>query len=287
MLWRPSLARSQKEIMSSADTVRYSSVAGLEGLDVMSARWVKHSFRPHVHDFYAVSLNYGGSGAFHYRGVLREAVPWTCNLIEPGESHTGQAMTEDGWSYRNLYLGSSLMESLLQAADWRGAHNVRFKSPLVKDGVLARRLANFFTSTDESASLLRSESELLSVMARLTTVHLAQGQCLSQVGTEHKAVRRVREWLDNHSEQNVSLRFLAGLADLSPYYLVRAFHKQVGVPPHQYQTNIRVLRARRLLRSGTPISEVAITSGFCDQSHLNRCFKSTLGTTPGRYVNGS
>jgi len=101
--------RARTEIMSSADTVRYSSVAGLEGLEVMSARWVKHSFRPHAQDFYAVSLNYRGSGAFHYRGVLRDAAPWTCNLIEPGELHSGQAMTEEGWSCRNLYLGSSLM----------------------------------------------------------------------------------------------------------------------------------------------------------------------------------
>jgi AraC-like DNA-binding protein len=77
---------------------------------------------------------------------------------------------------------------------------------------------------------------------------------------------------------------LADIAGLSAYYLVRVFHKYVGMPPHQYQKNVRVLKARKLLASGAAISEVAYRTGFCDQSHLNRCFKTTLGVTPGKYV---
>jgi len=97
-------------------------------------------------------------------------------------------------------------------------------------------------------------------------------------------VRRIREWLDTHPEQNVSVHSLADIAGLSPYYLVRVFHKHVGMPPHQYQKNVRVLKARKLLASGAAISEVAYRAGFYDQSHLNRCFKTALGVTPGKYA---
>jgi AraC-like DNA-binding protein len=58
----------------------------------------------------------------------------------------------------------------------------------------------------------------------------------------------------------------------------------VGVPPHRYQTIVRVNRARKLLAEGAALSDVAYLTGFCDQSHLNRCFKKVLGLTPGRYV---
>jgi AraC-like DNA-binding protein len=266
------------------DFAQYLRVTGLEGLEVMSARWVEHSFVPHMHDFYAVSLNYGGRGLFHCRHALRDAVPGTCNLIAPGELHTGHATSGDGWIYRNLYIDAHLMTAHLHDLDWQNPPEVKFKLPLVNDDVLAGRLAFAFASLKEANSLLQNESLLLSVVARLATDHFAQRQSLREPGREPAAVRRIREWLDAHPEQNVSVHSLADIAGLSPYYLVRVFHKYVGVPPHQYQKNVRVLKARKLLAAGETISEVAYRAGFCDQSHLNRCFKTTLGVTPGQYA---
>ena len=76
--------------MKTRDFVQYSHCFGLHGLEAMSARWVEHSFAPHMHDRYAVSLNYGGRGAFDCRNELRDAAPGSCSLIAPGEVHTGQ-----------------------------------------------------------------------------------------------------------------------------------------------------------------------------------------------------
>jgi AraC-like DNA-binding protein len=270
--------------MKPRDFAQCSTVLGLDGLEIMSACWVEHSFAPHIHDFYAVSLNYGGRGAFHCRHVLRDAAPGTCNLIEPGELHTGHATSADGWIYRNLYVETPLMTTLLRGLDWQRPLEARFKLSLVNDPVLAGRLAHAFASLNDSNSLLQNESLLLSVVARLATDHFVPGQPLRGPGREPAAVRRIREWLDAHSEQNVSVHSLADIAGLSPYYLVRVFHEHVGIPPHQYQKNIRVLKARKLLGSGAAISEVAYLAGFCDQSHLNRCFKTVLGVTPGKYA---
>jgi hypothetical protein len=75
--------------MGPTDFAQYSTVSGLDGLEIISARWVEHSFTPHIHDFYAVSLNYAGRGAFHW--ALRDAVPGMCNLIAPGESEQRRA----------------------------------------------------------------------------------------------------------------------------------------------------------------------------------------------------
>jgi AraC-like DNA-binding protein len=176
------------------------------------------------------------------------------------------------------------MARLLHDVEWRGPLDVRFKSSLVRDQVLAARLARLFASLIESSSLLQNESVLLSVVARLATNHFAPGHALGAARREHAAVARAKEWLDANFAQNVTIRELANLAGLSPYYLVRAFHKQMGLPPHRYQTNVRVNRARKLLMSGASPSEVAYDTGFCDQSHLTRCFKRTLGVTPGSYV---
>jgi len=250
----------------------------------MSARWVEHSFTPHIHDFYAVSLNYAGRGAFHCRRALRDAVPGMCNLIAPGELHTGFSTSEYGWTYRNLHFEARLLMKLLDGLDWQKSMDIRFRSPVVNDTVLSTRLARVFTNLSASNGLLHNESLLLSVASRLATNHFVPGQALREPGHEPAAVRRIRDWLDAHPEQNVSVHALSDIAGLSPYYLVRVFHKHVGIPPHQYQKNLRVLKARKLLARGTAISEVAYLAGFCDQSHLNRCFKTTLGVTPGNYA---
>jgi AraC-like protein len=103
--------------MNSGDFAQYSRISGIDGLEVMSARWIQHSFAPHMHDFYAASLNYAGGGAFHCRQALRDASPGTCNLIGPGELHTGHPTSSKGWIYRNLYIDTQLMTALLQGLD--------------------------------------------------------------------------------------------------------------------------------------------------------------------------
>lgn len=273
--------------MRASDFAQCVRVAGFEGLEIMSARWVEHSFAPHMHDFYAVSLNVAGQGAFHCRGALRDATPGTCNLIAPGELHTGYATSGEGWTYRNLYIEMPLMATFLRSLDGQNPTGVRFKFPLANDPILAASLADVFTSLNEPNSLLQNESLLLSVVARLATAHFAPRQFVREPGSEHGAVRQIREWLEAYPGQNVSVHTLAEIAGLSPYYLVRVFSKHVGMPPHQYQTNLRVLRARKLLISGATVAEVAYSSGFCDQSHLNRCFKRMLGLTPGKYATAS
>jgi AraC-like DNA-binding protein len=58
----------------------------------------------------------------------------------------------------------------------------------------------------------------------------------------------------------------------------------VGVPPHAYQIQLRIARARHLLALGMPPSAVAAEVGFHDQSHFIRHFKRVLHVTPGEFA---
>jgi AraC-like DNA-binding protein len=100
-------------------------------------------------------------------------------------------------------------------------------------------------------------------------------------------VKRVREHLTESYAENVSLRQLARLVQLSPFHLSRVFCQQVGMPPHAYQTQVRVARAKTLIRQGHSISQVATLTGFADQSHLTRHFKRLVLLTPGQYLQNS
>jgi AraC-like DNA-binding protein len=100
-------------------------------------------------------------------------------------------------------------------------------------------------------------------------------------GLSASALRRVRAYIDNHIENAVDLRTLADIAGLSLSYFARAFKKSTGMTPHAYLMGQRLLQARDLLTQSTlSLAEIAVVSGFCDQSHLTRTFRRQFGTPP-------
>ena len=62
----------------------------------------------------------------------------------------------------------------------------------------------------------------------------------------------------------------------------RIFQEATGLPPHQYQLNLRLNHAKRLLGS-LPVSEVAARVGFTDPLYFSRLFKSKVGVAPTRW----
>jgi len=69
----------------------------------------------------------------------------------------------------------------------------------------------------------------------------------------------------------------------SPRFSQTALSDRFGLPPHAYQLQQRILRAKHLLTSFSP-SHVALECGFSDQSHFTRVFRAHTGTTPRHYA---
>lgn len=70
---------------------------------------------------------------------------------------------------------------------------------------------------------------------------------------------------------------------VSPYHMIRRFKNVCGLTPHQFQIQCRVRKAQRLLEEGRSVTEVAYATGFCDQSHFDRCFRKIVRLTPSEY----
>ena len=99
-----------------------------------------------------------------------------------------------------------------------------------------------------------------------------------------QAARRAKEILESKDGEQCSLPELAQACGVDMYALHRAFTREVGLPPHAYQTHLRLRRAKALLRAGASPTEAALEAGFCDQSHLNRHFARLVGLTPAQYA---
>ena len=103
-------------------------------------------------------------------------------------------------------------------------------------------------------------------------------------GLPPRAVRRIREYVDQNLDRRISVEALAALANLSVCYFVRAFKKSVGLTPHDYLIRRRVERTMELLAdTDIPLSQIALAAGFADQSHFSRRFRQHVGMSPRDY----
>jgi AraC-like DNA-binding protein len=97
-------------------------------------------------------------------------------------------------------------------------------------------------------------------------------------------VRRAKEILSGNLDGRVPLKEVAKDCGLSVSHFSRAFRRATGVPPHQWLMTRRVEAAKEKLRDGrSSLLDVALASGFSDQSHLTRVFNGMVGLSPGAW----
>jgi AraC family transcriptional regulator len=97
-------------------------------------------------------------------------------------------------------------------------------------------------------------------------------------------LRRVLDYIAAHLDRDPSLADLAGTAGLSPHHFAELFRQRMGTTPHRYVLGQRIERAKRLLRDrARTVLDVAVLTGFQNQSHFARVFRRAVGVTPTRY----
>ncbi|EJL36476.1 DNA-binding domain-containing protein, AraC-type [Caulobacter sp. AP07] len=86
-------------------------------------------------------------------------------------------------------------------------------------------------------------------------------------------------------DQPIAVADVARAAGVHPVHLARGYRRWFGATPGARLRTRRLERAADLLMLGrTPIGEIALRAGFCDQSHLNRQFRLAYGVTPGEFA---
>ncbi|BDA72551.1 AraC family transcriptional regulator [Calothrix sp. PCC 7716] len=260
--------------------------SALSNLEMLSATYITHSFGRHTHDGFTIGVIEAGVEAFTYQGSYYVAPASSIVIIHPGEVHTGHAGIPDGWKYRVLYPDVKLLQTAFTEVRENGQTIPFFPQPVIQDASLATQLRQFHIACETSASQLEKESRLLWTLAQLVTRYAESRPLCKPVGCEHNRVQCVKQYLDDNYAETISLEQLAKIVNLKSLRLLRAFLREVGLPPHAYLVQLRVNRAKAMLAMGIPISQVAAETGFTDQSHLHRHFKRLVGVTPGQYVSG-
>lgn len=100
-------------------------------------------------------------------------------------------------------------------------------------------------------------------------------------------MRTVREYIYiNLSSVNLNRNTIAEQVHMNPDYLSNLFHNKFGQTLSAYITNVRIDKAKELLRTTSlPLDVIAEQTGFSSSSYFHKQFKKGTGLTPQQYRN--
>ena len=105
----------------------------------------------------------------------------------------------------------------------------------------------------------------------------------TEASVDDENLKELQDTIMEKPENIYLIEEMAEDSQVSPYHMIRKFKKAFGLTPHQFQIQCKVRKAQKLLETDKSIPEVAYEAGFCDQSHLDRCFQKIVGLTPSQY----
>jgi len=145
--------------------------------------------------------------------------------------------------------------------------------------VLASLIA--FNEEELSSFSLLGDSLVAAMVARLVSLQVLPNMQGRRLGLSASQVKRVKDYIVENLPNQIRLAELATLVDLSPSQFGRAFKVSTGKTPHKWHLDARIDRAMALLndrRKG--LVDIALETGFSEQSHFTRSFRSVTGMSP-------
>jgi AraC-like DNA-binding protein len=231
------------------------------------------------------SLSVGEAGIGIHETKLEKycITPGSIVVVNADTTHSSSVPSGSTYSSRSIRIDTVLLGSLIQEISGQRHDRLALKQPVIYNQTLAQQILGLHNLLADSTSRLEKESLLLDTLAKLYTHYSCEGIKPVVIGDESTPVSRVCEYLQDCFNENVSLGQLASIAGLSAFHLAHVFTKEIGVPPHTYQLQVRLKKATDLIAYGKPLAEAALETGFCDQSHFQKAFKKKFGISPGKY----
>lgn len=268
----------------SKEQAKYQIHQELGGIEMVDADFCNHHFSKHSHETYTINVIDKGCQRFLSSGQNFIAPEHSIIFVNADEVHTGQSGSQNGWLYRGISPSVSQFNQLANDIGLPYGFAPHFSHAVVEDKQITNELCALFNVLAHSDNTLLRETMLYGVLTRLMLKHAKSGNNVKEQQTSNLKLAWVQQYIHEHLEQNISLEKLAEISNFTPFYLVRQFQKNYGLPPHAYQIQQRLHKSKVLLKQGYKVVEVAAQVGFYDQSHFHRHFKRANGITPSKYA---
>jgi len=239
-----------------------------------------HRMGPQVLDYYLVHTVAEGTGTYRCRDRLYELQAGDSFFIFPDELHTYEADRTDPWRYRWIAFRGAKSQQWLHTAGITPEH------PVVRGGEYevslqaARAIARQFRSGGWTSGW-EAEGWLKLAFAAWARTNRPHGPPLpDRAGIAAREANRAARWLEAQLARPISIANMARELGYHRTHLTKMFRREMGVSPIRYLQQIRMDRAKLLLREALTVEEVAFSVGYPDALYFSKAFKKWTGSTP-------
>jgi len=243
----------------------------VEAADVLCVEEAIDTVGPRIHNRFSVIV-VRSAAVVRCESTRSLVAARNCVLMVPASQlYSLRAQSRPTGATVTLLVGASQLNGL-EATD---------RAAIATAPALVEQVEALVALLSRPAVSLECAAAMRGVLGQLVAPAEPVGSTLARQGTPLTAAR---DYLRAHFSEPVTIAALAGMMGLAESHLIRAFHREFGLPPHAYQMRLRLAAACELLASGLSVSTVAFESGFADQSHLSRNFKAVYGLTPAAWM---
>jgi len=240
------------------------------------------NYKEHMHDTFSIGALKIGKRKFKYKNKEVYIKPDMLAIVNSNEVHSCNMHESKIQSeYFVMYLGNDwcldIQKSLFNTIE--KLHD--FPICLLEDETMYREFINLCELFFSDEFSLTKEESLIEFMSKLYTKYLD----FKILSINPNKLDVVITYMKNHIKENISLEKLSNKFDINKYHLTRLFKKELGLNAHAYFLNLKINKAKELLKQDMSIVDTALELGFVDQSHFHRHFLNIVAATPRDYQN--
>lgn len=230
---------------------------------------------------YLVFLVESGSGILEYDGTQRALQAGDCVFLDcrrPYLHRTG----DDLWRLRWAHFYGPNMGGIYKKYEERGGQPAfRTAQPQRYRALLQELYA--LAGSDDYVRDMQICTRLFDLLTLLMeeSWHPDRGRISRG---KRQSVQDIKDYLDTHYTEKITLDALAERFYINKFYLTRVFKEQFGQSVNSYLVQLRITRAKRMLRfTDNSMETIAQECGLHDANYFARLFKKIEGVTPGEY----
>lgn len=243
---------------------------------------IRQKFPNHFHDYYVIGFIENGRRYLLCKNQEYLINPGDITIFNPRDTHACEQVDGKTLDYRCINIQPEVM--MKTAFEITGREYLpNFTQAVLYRSELAASLRELHMMIFQGETDFKKEELFLFLIGQLIQEYSDTAPA-SFVQEPAPEIKTVCDYLEENYAKNISLDDLSALAGLSKYHFLRFFTRQKGISPYSYLETIRIGNAKKLLEQGISPVEVALRTGFSDQSHFSNFFKKLIGLTPRQYM---
>ena len=273
---------SSSRVLYTASAFARRSLLHIQEIGSLEAKRSHTSERSGLQSFLFFMVT-SGSGTLVYDGKEYELTKDSCVFINCQKPYAHTTDSNNLWTLRWIHFYGPSLSSIYDKYCERGGRPTFIPAKDTRqeiDSVWKQLMA-----TARSADYMR-DMRINQLLSELMVCIMSESWHPEdkRQAPKRTSVIEIKEYLDNHYAERIVLDNLSAMFFIDKYYLAKSFKNQFGLSITTYLQNIRITKAKQLLRFSTKtVEEIGLEVGLGAPAYFSRVFKNVEGVSPSKY----